>query len=610
MTLFAFHAPTPDMLQVTDEGYVVRLCVRRNLNLERAWVRTEPDNEQFLSPLEVVGSDASWLFWQGVLRLNTAEDVTLYCFKLELNGRQFWLDGTLELKRFFPERQLHFRVNPHYLPVRWIWSQVFYQIFPDRFFDGDASNNVQSGEYLYEAKPVVAKAWGALPDSRQGPREFYGGDLEGIRLKLDYLQGLGVTALYLNPIFESPSSHKYDTVDFCEIDKHLGTKEVFVQLCDDLKHRNMRIFLDAVVNHTSERHVWFDRYGEHEQAGAYQSESSDSREFYVFESDDPESYQGWFGVKTLPVLDYKSEKLRDIVYRNDDAILRYWLRPPYAVDGWRFDVIHMLGEGSGALNNANYVRHFRQTLKEENSEAFMLGEHFFEATKWLQGDQEDGAMNYYGFTSPLWAFLANKNVAFETVQISAEDFDYLLMRARVQLPFELQLSQFNLLGSHDTPRFLSFVGADVALMKLAVLCLFSYIGVPCVYYGDEVGLEGLHDPDCRRTFPWNEDVWNQDLKQHYETLIAFRKNHKVLQEGSFLSLYAQDDVYVFARVLNESKTLTILNRGDTINVTLDAWKLGLNQARLKSLFDDGVYEIKGGLLHLELAAKQGLFLYL
>ncbi len=608
MNVYAFHAPYKDCLEKTDEGYVLSLYVAKELKLERAWIRSEPDNEEFFSPLSLSKTTESWQIWQGILRLNPAEDITLYCFKLMVDGLQYWLDASLKSKPFFPERDLHFRLNPHIEPAYWVWSQIFYQIFPDRFFDGDPSNNVKDGEYLYEGKPVITKRWGDLPDRRQGPREFYGGDLEGIRQKLDYLQDLGVTGLYLNPIFTSPSSHKYDTLDYYDIDPHFGSKETFAALCHDLRKRQMRLILDAVVNHTSERHPWFDRYGEHGESGAYQSKSSETRSYYVFQNEDAESYHGWYGVKTLPVLDYRSEKLRDIVYRKDDAILRYWMRPPYSIDGWRFDVIHMLGEGSGAINNAAYVKHFRQTLREENPEAFVLGEHFFEASKWLQGDQEDAAMNYYGFTQPLWFFLAGKDVRMHALKIDARQFDYLLERARIRLPFEVQLSQFNLLGSHDTPRFLSFVGTDVRLMKLATTMLFTYIGTPCIYYGDEIGLEGMQDPDCRRSFPWEEKDWNTELREHFKTLIQLRKASKVLQEGAFISLYAEHDIYAFARFLGEKVVITVINRGKRSSLNLALTQLPLDLTTLTSLFDKQTVEVKET-LELNLAEKSSLVLF-
>jgi alpha-glucosidase len=519
--IYAYHAMTPDMLEATDEGHAVTLKMAKPTQVEAAWVRSEPDNEQFLSPLSLVREDARFTYYRGLLHLNPSEPVTLYTFKFVVNGQQFWLTD-LGVTPYFPEREHHYHLNPTYVPATWVTSQVFYQIFPDRFYDGEPERNVRTGEYTYQGKPVVAKNWDELPDKRQGAREFYGGDLEGIRQKLDYLQDLGVSALYLNPIFASPSSHKYDTTDYYNIDPHFGNNETFAALCHDLKKRKMRVILDAVVNHTSEQHPWFDRYGEHTEPGAYHSQSAMTRDFYTFHSDDPESYHGWYGVKTLPVLNYSSPVLRDLIYARDDAVLRYWLRPPYSIDGWRFDVIHMLGEGAGAQNNATYVRHFRQTLREENPQAYMLGEHFFEATQWLQGDQEDGSMNYYGFARPVTEFLAATDYTGYTTRIDASNFAYLLNRARCRIPYELALSQFNLLDSHDTPRLLTQLNGDTQLMKLAVTLLFTYVGVPCIYYGDEIGLEGHGDPDCRRPFPWDESRWNQELLTHYKTLITLK----------------------------------------------------------------------------------------
>ena len=606
---FAFHAPLAD-LEEQGGVYVVKLRVPQHIKPEAIWVRSEPDNEEFLSPLRQTSREGRWNVWEGPLRLNPSADVTFYAFKMIVNGRQWWLSGG-GMTPYFPERDVHFRFNPTYEPARWVWSGVFYQIFPERFFDGDPSNNVQSGEYLYEGKPVVAKSWGELPERSQGPREFYGGDLQGVRQKLPYLQDLGVTALYLNPVFTSPSSHKYDTTDYDYVDPHFGGDEALAALCDALRSRNMRIILDAVVNHTSERHPWFDRHNENNsenrdehEAGAYSSEASPTRGFYTFrDAGDPESYVGWYDVRTLPVLDFAHPGVRARVFEDDDAILRRWLRPPYAVDGWRFDVIHMLGEGEGARNNADYVRHFRRTLREENPQAYVLGEHFFEATSWLQGDQEDGAMNYYGFGLPVRAFLAGMDDREHPIQIDAADLEHLLTRALARLPFSIQLSQFNLLGSHDVARFLTAVGGDRALMKLGVTLLFTYIGVPCVYYGDEVGLEGAHDPDCRRTFPWDEAAWDEELLAHYRALIRLRLEHKSLQEGAIQTLYAAGDVYAFGRILGEEVVITAVNRGAELTVDLPVWRLGLEDETLASFLDGEDVTVQAGELKLTLPPK-------
>lgn len=602
--VFAFHAATPDLLRKQDDRYIVTLLLPAHINPTKVWARSEPDNEEHLSELKEVSRDARGSRWEGLLRLNPSEQVTRYAFKMIVDGRQYWLDGTGKVKRFFPERDLHFHFNPVYEPARWVWSQVFYQIFPDRFADGDASTNVETGEYLYEGKPVIAKAWGELPQKGQGAREFYGGDLKGIRQHLGYLQELGVTTLYLNPIFASPSSHKYDTSDYYQVDPHFGTNEDLADLCEEVRTRGMRIILDAVVNHTSNHHPWFDRFAKHDPPGAYADPGSPTRDFYIFKDPaDPDSYVGWYGVRTLPVLDFSNPGVRQHIYEADDAILRYWMRPPYRIDGWRFDVIHMLGEGEGAANNAHYVRAFRQTLREENPQAYVLGEHFFEATQWLQGDQEDGAMNYYGFGLPMRAFFGGSDHRGHPIHVDAQELDFLLERARARIPFEIQLSQMNLLGSHDTARFLTVVGGDKALMKCGVTMLFTYIGVPSVYYGDEIGLEGGDDPDCRRTFPWEERAWDTDLQAHYRTLAHFRRNQRVLQEGAFLSLYAQGDVFAFARVLEDELVVIVVNRGAKATVELPLWQLGLQNETLQPLFSLRSVQVEAGALRLSCSPK-------
>ena len=606
---------TPDLTMTHDplrgrrpEGDEVVVTLRTSRPVAAAWVRSEPDNDEVLSPLEPRGRAGRHYVYEGPLRLNPAADTTLYAFKVVPNGGpQRWL-SEYGVTPCFPERAGHFRYNPSYAPARWVWSQVFYQIFPERFCDGDPENNVVSGEYLYEGRPVVAKGWDELPVRAQGPREFYGGDLEGVRQKLPYLQDLGVTALYLNPVFTSPSSHKYDTADYNSVDPHFGGNGALRRLCAELRERGLRLVLDAVVNHTSERHPWFDRYAEHAETygvGAYGGGAT--RGFYTFASGDPDSYSGWLGVRTLPVLDFSHPEVRRRVYEADDAVLRVWLREPYKIDGWRFDVVHMLGEGAGAVNNAAHVRGFRRALREENPEAYVLGEHFFEATDWLQGDQEDGAMNYHGFTSPVRAFLAGVDHRGHPVEIDAAAFEVLLTRARAQLPFEVQLSQFNLLGSHDVPRLLTLLNGDQALVKLAVTLLFTYIGVPCVYYGDEIGLAGGDDPDNRRTFPWDEARWDSDLRAHVQKLITLRTSRRVLQEGLLVPLYAEGDVYAFARLLDDEVAVVAVNRGEAAQVELELSRAGLADERLESP-SGGAVRVEGGGLRLDLEAKSSRIL--
>ena len=596
--LFAYHSATPDYFILKEKSCQLRLKIVSTGDCSQVFVRTEPDNEEALTEMEVVELRANEAIWQAEITYLAAE-INLYAFKFIVDGLQYWLDASGQVKNYPPERDIHFRFYPGYKPAKWVWSQVFYQIFPDRFFDGDPANNVKTGEYVYEGEDVIEKNWAELPDVENGFREFYGGDLLGIRKKLPYLQDLGVNSLYLNPIFVSPSSHKYDTVDYYRIDPHFGSNKDFAKLCNELHDKEMHIILDAVLNHTSERNIWFDRYNEYDTEGAYQSKDSKYRGFYNFDSDDPESYHGWYGIRTLAVLDYGNPDLQEVVYKADDAILKHWLKAPYKIDGWRFDVIHMLGEGKGAKNNAHYVREFRKAVRMVNPEAFILGEHFFEADKWLQGDQEDGAMNYYGFSFPLWAFFAGIDHRGHRIAVDAKDMAFMLARARARLPFENQLSQINLLNSHDTSRFVTLVKADKALLKAAISMLFTYIGVPSIYYGDEIGLEGGNDPDCRRTFPWDETMWDMDLLNLYKKLIALRKSSLTLQEGGLVELLAEGDIFVFARARANENIITILNRGTATKISIPVWKIGIKNQPLKSFFSAKIYKAKNGFLECE-----------
>jgi alpha-glucosidase len=552
----AFHVEP----EAGDDGLVVRVATF-GATPRRAHLRTEPDNEERLVPLEPVASRGAWRLWQAPLVPVDHDPVTRYAFRFAFSGSQRWLaaDG---LHASVPLRDVHFAYLPSYRPASWIWGGVVYQVFPDRFRDGDPTNNVRSGAYLYDGKPVVARSWHELPTRGMGAREFFGGDLDGVRDALPYLEELGASVLYLNPIFLSPSSHKYDTVDYERIDPHLGGEEAFERLVGALRERGMRIVLDAVVNHTSERHAWLG--------------SAETGDHYVFDDpDDRASYRGWAGVRTLPVLDFASPGVQEKIYAGDEAILRRWLKPPWRIDGWRLDVIHMLGEGAGARRNHDHVRAIRAAIREERDDAYVLGEHFFEAIPWLQGDQEDGAMNYDGFLRPMLGFWAGIDFRGDPLELDACALDAWMGRVRARLPHPIALSQLNLLDSHDVPRFLTRVGGDARALAAAAHALFTYVGVPSIYYGDEIGLEGGEDPDCRRPFPWDRTLWNEELREVYRRLAWLRRRAPPLARGGYLTLLAHGDVFAYARILGDEAVVTLLHRGDrATSVTLPVWATG------------------------------------
>lgn len=553
------HPPIYPWLQrLPDTCRVQLLCSRRD-NIQ-IYLRAEPDNEEQLIAMQVVGQRASYTVFQAEFPWDEANPSSLYLFKLVFDGQQLWLaaDGQ---HSYIPPRDVHFKVArlAKNQPPAWTYDQIFYQIFPDRFFQG---NPALAQQAAHQYPSSVTKKWGEPIDRTQAAQAFYGGDLPGIQKKLAYLQNqLGVTALYLNPIFSSGSNHRYDTEDYFQVDARLGGNAAFAELMKEVRQRSMRLILDAVVNHTSDNHPWFNRDGRHGIEGAYQNVSSPYRHWYSFSAE--HDYCSWKGHQHLPVLDMAVPAVQEMVYQGNQSILRFWMRPPYAIDGWRFDVLHMLGEGRGAGNNAHYVREFRRVMQEENPQSYVLGEQFNEATRWLQGEQEDGAMNYYGFAHPVRAWLAQQDLSYDPIQIDSALLDDWLTQSRVRIPYANQLAQLNLLDSHDTVRFLTLLQGDTARMQLAVALLMTYPGIPCIYYGDEIGMEGGNDPDCRRCFDWDTANWNRPLFDTYQQLIALRQQRAELRHGAFLSLYAYADVFIFARFTEQQVCVIAINRAAT-----------------------------------------------
>ncbi|UPW20458.1 maltodextrin glucosidase [Agarivorans sp. TSD2052] len=569
MTDFRFH-PQSQLIQQQD-SYQVTLYTAINHPYQKIFVRVEPDHEEWLIELKKPIVEGNWLKWQATIPISPHSPLTLYCFKFLLNDRQIYLHAAGESSRL-PQKHYHFRINTLDKPPAWVKQQVFYQIFPERFANGDPSltPNDQSYSYHRDGRKVLQKQWGepvAQSHSGTGATEFYGGDLIGIEQKLDYLEQLGITALYLNPIFCSPSNHKYDCSNYFKVEPHFGGDQALISLSSKMKQRGMKLMLDAVVNHTSNQHHWMDFY-QQGKGGAYHNQDSLFRDWYHF--DNHGNYWSWKGVETLPKLNFANTEVQQAIYSGPQSVLKYWLKPPFSIDAWRFDVIHMLGEHNSAQHNAHYVAEFRKSIKEVNTEAYMIGEHFAEASQWLQGDQEDAAMNYYGFNQPVVAFLAKVDVPrYVPVKLNASDFANWLAEARGSIPFANQLAQYNLLDSHDTPRFTHLVQENQQLAMVAATLLLTYIGVPSIYYGDEVGLTGANDPDCRRCFPWDEQQWDQQVLQHYQALIKLRKQRKELQEGDLISLLELEDVWVFQRWLPEQNSLVVINRGEAQSISID-----------------------------------------
>ncbi|WP_426445587.1 maltodextrin glucosidase [Siccibacter colletis] len=566
--LNAWHLPVAPFVKQQQESLLITLWLAGDALPERVMLRYELDNEETaLRMTRVRGATPPGITaWRGNVDLSSGQPRRRYSFKLLWPDRQMWFTPQ-GLAAFPPASLEQFAIDLPDSGPEWVADQVFYQIFPDRFARGSQRRPEQDAVYYHHAvgHEIVRREWDDPLTAEAGGSTFYGGDLDGISEKLPWLAKLGVTALYLNPVFVAPSVHKYDTADYRHVDPQLGGDAALLRLRENTRQRGMRLILDGVFNHTGDSHPWFDR---HQQTGQGACHHPDSpwRDWYQF-SEEGKALD-WLGYASLPKLDFRSAGLKAEIYGGENSIVRHWLKAPWSMDGWRLDVVHMLGEEGGAKNNREHVAAIRQAAKAENPQAFVFGEHFGDARAWLQADAEDAAMNYRGFTLPLWGFLANTDISYDPQQLDAQTCIAWMEQYRAGLSHQQQLRMFNQLDSHDTARFKTLLGKDVARLPLAVVWLFSWPGVPCIYYGDEVGLDGNNDPFCRKPYPWRAEQQDQTLLALYQRMAALRKRSPALRRGGCCIQYAEGDVVIFVRVLQGERLLVAINRGEARHVTL------------------------------------------
>jgi len=489
--------------------------------------------------------------------------LTSYRFLIVSEDATYWYNAG-GLHTFNPTDAEDFRILADYQAPGWLKNSVFYQIFPDRFADGDPSNNVRDGEYEYAGFPARARRWGEplTTGSRAAMVEFYGGDLAGIIAHLDYLASLGANALYINPIFTAFSNHRYDVTDYFSVDPHLGGNPSLVDLRQALTERGMRYILDIVPNHCGILHPWFQ--------AALADPSAPTAEYFTFRKH-PDDYDTWLGVRTLVKLNYRSAALQSEMYSRSNSIFRHWLRPPYSADGWRIDVANMLARQGPDQMGMKVGRGIRQAVKDENPQAYFMGENFFDPTHQLQGDCWDGVMNYAGFAFPLRDWLGPVRIFVPgqtqwintgnplTTQALVDSWGAI----RAAIPWVITCQQFNLIDSHDTPRALALLEGNRELFRLVVTLLFTYPGVPCVYYGDEIGLGGGQGMNSRQCMSWDPSTWDMELQAFYKTLIHLRRTSPALMDGGFQVLWTEDDTLVYQRDSEDVAVVVVARRGST-----------------------------------------------
>ena len=443
----------------------------------------------------------------------------------------------------------------------WVKHAVFYQIFPDRF--------ARTQQHLDDpAMAVALEPWGSPPT----PSGYKGGDLWGVAENLDYLADLGVTALYLTPIFQSACNHRYHTHDYYQVDPLLGGNQAFSDLLEAAHAREIKVVLDGVFNHASRGFFFFNDILENGPHSPWLDWFRvDGWPLSAYDGALPANYHSWVDNRALPTFNHDNPAVREYIMR----VGEYWVRQ--GIDGWRLDVPYeVTAEG--------FWQEFRDRTKAINPETYIVGEVWTDATQWLDGTQFDGVMNYL-FTGPTLAFVGRDRIRMDLVELppyypypalDAAGYADQMQHLLTLYPWEIQLAQLNLLSSHDVARVLSVVGEDEASLVLATLLLFTFPGAPSIYYGDEVGLPGELDPDCRRTFP-PETAWHQGLLAVHRQLIALRHRYPALRTGAYAVLHAEGDGYVLSRTLGDERVAIALNTG-TAPLTLSTAALGLGAA--------------------------------
>ncbi|TAN08250.1 MAG: glycoside hydrolase family 13 protein [Rhodanobacteraceae bacterium] len=578
-------------------------------------------------PMHWVANDATGIYdcWQGTIPASGSEKY--YRFQINDGSATVWLNAA-GITTNEPSAG-DFFIIPGFRTPDWMKNGVLYQIFPDRFYDGDTGNDVTDGQYTYAGCATEQHAWGTSVFARVSgcnSEVFFGGDLAGIDQKLNYIKDtLGADIIYLNPIFESPTNHKYDTADYYTVDPAFGSNATLQQLIADVHSSGNGprgyIILDGVFNHTGDSNCWFgaETYGTLTcpQPGADQSQSSPYYSYYTFQSW-PHSYSTFFGIASMPKLDYgaSGSATRRQIYASPTSVVQTYLQAPYGIDGWRLDAAQYLdagGNNGSDATNHQIMQELRAGVKAINPDAEILGEYWGDPSPWLDhGDEWDSAMDYNGFVQPVSEWICGEDENGNGASITPTQLDGWLHGTRADLPVDVQEAMMNPLGTHDTPRFATRCGGDIWKTYLGLIFQFTYIGTPSIYYGDEYGMQGGADPDDRRTFDWSEANLGNGAVALTAKLIHIRNTYAALRTGSFMTLLTDDsaDIYAFGRFDGHHRIAVVLNgTAGTETVTVPVYELSMvNGSGVTDLLTGKQYTIANGTVTVGVEGHYGAIL--
>ncbi len=563
------------------ENLRIRLLLHKDACVDTAFLRMVNDSDNSL--YEIPMSAGEWLcdyrFYECELALG--EGLYWYDFRYtSVHGEFYVVKSEHSLGVVSQQCGERFQLTVYdkdFTTPTWLMGGIIYQIFPDRFYNsGEPKQNVPADRFMCED-------WGKTPEHRQNigacslGNDYYGGDLKGIEQKLPYLADLGVSCIYLNPIFEAHSNHRYNTANYEKIDSLLGDEADLKNLCEAAKKQGIKIILDGVFSHTGDDSIYFNRTGRYGDGGAYRDYNSPYRQWFKFYNY-PDGYDAWWGIKTLPETNEDNESFTEYI-TGKNGILRKYLK--IGISGWRLDVADELPD--------KFLDKLRTAVKDENKDAYILGEVWEDASnkisygarrKFLRGSQLDSVMNY-PFANAILNFIKYGGgvILSETVHTVLENYPKCSVHTLM-----------NHLGTHDTARVLtvlgksdSFIGdrdwqshqklsdfeyeCGVKRLKAAAVIQYTLPGVPSLFYGDEAGVQGFGDPFCRATYPWGRE--NLSLLEFYKALGRVRKACKAFTDGDFYTIYTDDNVIAYTRKNAKGSAFIAVNRGaDMINITV------------------------------------------
>ncbi len=586
-------------------------------------VYCDKNKQTHIKNMSYVFEVGDFCFYQAIIPPQKILGNVWYYFEISTHEGHFYyannqklLGGVGEIYHQKPDKLYQITVySKDYTTPEWWRNSVCYQIFCDRFSNGNAD-----GSFLGNRSDIIKRNWGDMPfyskeqfGGKYLANDFFGGNLKGIEKKLSYLAELGIDAIYLNPIFKAFSNHKYDTGDYKKIDEMFGTEEDFKRLCKKADEYGIKIVLDGVFNHTGSDSRYFNKNGNYDSVGAYQSKESEYYDWYNFENWN-NKYESWWGMLTLPQVREASESYQNYILKDEDAVVKHWLKA--GAFGWRLDVVDELP--------GFFVKTLRQEVKKQNPDAVIIGEVWEDASnkcsygeerEYFLGGELDSCMNY-----PLRDAL----IAAALGQINSHELDQRLMSIKENYPRPAYYALLNFLSSHDVERIITAMSgapdrrsvskqwqADYKIEKDAkniaeervkqiVMLIMLMPGVPCIFYGDEAGMTGYGDPFCRATYPWGHE--DKEMLLWYKTAIALRKSHRAYTDGEFETVYKVDNCYAFIRFLDDDKHIVATNfSNESCWLRLDLARYDIHYLS-NELFEE-YYQSEDGIYYIEIPPR-------